>query len=82
MRKGQVVKVLHNGHKAYGVVNGQEASAVVVRMIFEGELIAKTVAIEECRTPHFPQDGSFATFIRQTVGVQFEKEELPTVRTH
>jgi phosphate-selective porin len=76
MRKGEVVKVLHNGQKAYAVVNGLEGSDVVVRLMFQAELIAKTVAPEDCRTPHFSQNGPLASFLRQAVGVPLDKEPL------
>jgi hypothetical protein len=79
----QAVKVLYEGHKAYGIIEaivpkaGQKLPTVVVKMpVYDNELGYKIVRVEttpdKIRLPHDYQKHIVFNLLRQLVGIPLQ----------
>ncbi len=79
MKKGLIVKLLHNGQKVYGAVSEFTDEMATVSFPFCGvsgtvQVFEANVRLSDCRKPTMKQDCEVAVLIRQLVGVPLEKE--------
>lgn len=71
--QGTITKTINNGQKIYAVINEIFPTDFAVRFFFAGTVVEAIVAKDQCRRPSLPQNGELASYIRQTVGVAYEK---------
>ena len=79
MKKGLIVKILHNGQKVYGAVSEFTDKMATVRFPLCGasgtvQIAEATVRQSDCRKPKMGQDCEVAVLVRQLVGVPMENE--------
>jgi hypothetical protein len=79
MKKGLIVKILHNGQKVYAVVSEFTEEMATVRFPLCGasgtvQIAETTVRQFDCRKPVMGQDSEVAVLVRQLVGIPMEKE--------
>ena len=70
--KGTVVKVLHDGQKAYAVVLEDAGKTVTVHYPFAGQNVELTVAKKELRRVRTEQDSPTFDLLRQLVGIPYD----------
>lgn len=79
MKKGLIVRILHNGQKVYAVVSECTDEMAIIRFPLCGasgtvQIAEITVSQSDCRRPKMGQDSEVAVLVRQLVGVPMEKE--------
>lgn len=73
IQRGTITKITHEGQKCYAVITAVHGDAFHVRYFFDGAVLWSVKTKDEIRKPLMLQNSELATYIRQTVGVPFEK---------